>query len=154
MFSKTLPTEPLFTWSNFSSMGRTSNTFLSVFPHHTHKAITPSSQPSLMFSLLLLCLLCICFESYPLYFLSELLSSVTCPGCLQCRLLYIDLHIEWLQMGKKATMHALKYGSLVDQGNVLISKCSLKAFPDWACTESPYFLIDVELESYWVPFSF
>lgn len=51
-------------------------------------------------------------------------------------------------MGKKATMHALKYGSLVDQGNVLISKCSLKAFPDWTSIESPFFLLDVELESY------
>lgn len=50
--------------------------------------------------------------------------------------------------GEKGHYARLKIWFPVDQGNVLISKCSLKAFPDWACTESPYFLIDVELESY------
>lgn len=48
----------------------------------------------------------------------------------------------------KTIMYVLKYGSLEDLGNVLISKCSLKAFPDWTCIESPYFLLDVELESH------
>lgn len=49
---------------------------------------------------------------------------------------------------KKTIMYVLKYGSLEDLGNVLISKRSLKAFPDWTCIESPYFLLDVELESH------
>jgi hypothetical protein len=56
-------------------------------------------------------------------------------------------------MKKKTIMHVLKYGSLGDLVNVLISKCSLKAFPDWACTKSPYFLLAVALESQGMPYS-